>query len=167
MMRFIEELKGGNLRSLGKSQQLAEQITDQKSFNDLFDCIFYPDRVVAMRSIDVVEKVTISHPGYLHTHKSKLLALLDRDSPKEFKWHLALLIVRLKLTRKEAGKVWEKLAQWALAPQESRIVRVHSIQGLYNLLKNYPELKADFDLIVDELKRSRIPSIIARLKKFK
>ena len=166
-MRFIEELKGGDLRSLGNSSKVAEQVIDQKSFNDLFACIFYPDRVVAMRSIDAVEKITIGHPEYLQAHKSKLLKLLDQDSTKEFKWHLPLQIVRLKLTSTETGKVWEKLSEWALNQKESRIVRVHSIQGMFDLLKNYPELKKDFDLIVEELKRSGIPSIIARLKKFK
>ena len=166
-MRFIEELRGGDLRSLGKSKQVAEQVIDQKSFNDLFNCIFYPDRVVAMRSIDAVEKITINHSYYLQLHKSKLLALLNEKSAKEFKWHLPLLIVRLKLTSAETGKVWDKLSQWALDQKESRIVRVHSIQGLYDLLKNYPELKADFDLMVEELKRSGIPSIIARLKQFR
>ena len=166
-MRFIEELKDGDLRSLGKSKQVAEQVIDQKSFNDLFDCIFYPDRVVAMRSIDAIEKITITHPEYLQAHKSKLLGFLAQHSPKEFKWHLPLLIVRLKLTSTETGKVWEKLSQWALDQKESRIVRVHSIQSLFDLLKNYPELKADFELMVEELKRSGVPSIIARLKKFK
>ena len=166
-MRFIEELKGGDLRSLGKSNQIAKQVNDQEAFNDLFDCIFHPDRVVAMRSIDAVEKITIDHPEYLQAHKLKLLALLDQDSPKEFKWHLPLLIVRLSLSSSETGKVWEKLSQWALDKTESRIVRVHSIQGMFDLLKNYPDLKGDFDLTVEELKQSGIPSIIARLKKFR
>jgi hypothetical protein len=164
---LLDLLTGGDRRSLGKSEAVYQSVSDQRSFDDLFQYIFHEDRVVSMRSIDAIEKITLNEPGYLQVHKDELLALLNKKSPSEVKWHLPLLIVRLDLSEEEAGKVWETLTVWTLNKQESRIVRVHSIQALYDLLKIYPNLKSDFNLIVEELQRSGIPSIIARLKRFK
>lgn len=166
-MRFIDQLKGGDLRSLGQSNEIAQSVNDQESFNDLFKGFYYPDRVVAMRSIDAVEKITLLHPEYLHSHKAELIELLHQFSPKEFKWHLPLLIVRLDLTENETGEVWATLTNWALDRNESRIVRVHSIQGLHDLLAQHPDLHRDYDQTIEELETENIPSIKARIRKLK
>lgn len=167
LMQFLDQLKGGDLRSLGQSNEVVKCISTQQSFNELFKCIFYPDRVVAMRSMDAVEKVTLVHPEYLQQHSSELFQLLDQAQYKEFKWHLPLLIVRLSFSKVEAGKVWEKLTNWALDQNESKIVRVNSIQALYYLLKQYPDLRTGFNQTLKELEKTDIPSIKARLKQFK
>ena len=166
-MKFPEQLQGGDLRALGNSNEVVKSIGDQHSFNELFQCIFNSDRIVAMRSIDAIEKISLSHPEYLKEHKSELLGLLNQSRNKEFKWHLPQLISRLPLSIDEAGHVWETLTRWALDPRESRIVRVNSLQALFDLLKLYPDLKADFSLTVAELQKTEIPSIKARLKQFK
>lgn len=166
-MEFSDQLKGGDLRSLGNADELAESIQDQQSFDDFFKCLFDADRVVAMRSIDAVEKITREHPHYLRPHTAELLALLHQSSPKEFKWHLPLLFVRLDLTDDETGELWATLTNWAQDKKESRIVRVNSIQGLYDLLMIHPELQRDFIQTIEELETENIPSIKARIRKLK
>jgi hypothetical protein len=53
---------------------------------------------------------------------------------KEFKWHLAQLVVLHELAHDELGEVWKILSHWAMDKKESKIVRVNSLQGLYELL---------------------------------
>jgi len=85
----------------------------------------------------------------------------------ELKWHLALLLSRLQLTEKELGQVWQLLTEWATDKKESKIVRVNSVQSLFDLYKTNKDLKQDFNLTIDELVKENIPSLNARIRKIK
>jgi hypothetical protein len=69
------------------------------------------------------------------------------------------------LTRDELNQVWHILTYWALNPNESKIVRVNSMQGLFDLSRKFPDLKIDFEQTLDTLGHEPVPSIQARIKK--
>ena len=109
----------------------------------------------------------LQNPGFLAEHKQDIINLLNAAVDKELKWHLALIASRLDLTNDELGAVWDKLIKWATDKSESKIVRVNSIQSLFEIVKINNELKRDFDLMVKNIQAENIPSINARLKKLK
>lgn len=167
MSKYQDLLQGGDLRSIGKSNKIIQYVKNQEDFDELFIELTNPDRKVVMRTADAIEKITINHPGYLKKHKNQLLQLLKNARNIELKWHMALLISRVSLTEKELGLVWRTLTSWALNQQESKIVRVNSIQGLYYLLQLQPALKHDFNLTLSNIEKEGIPSITARIKKIR
>ena len=167
MKHFDDILKGGDLRSIGQSNKVVSLIDNQQNFDELFQQLFHIDRKVVMRAADAIEKITVNNPGYLKPHKNVILKLCDTAKNIELKWHLALLASRLSLTKRELGRVWQILTSWATDRNESRIVRVNSIQGLFNLLTQHKELEQDFNLTLTEIKRENIPSINARIRKLK
>lgn len=120
-----------------------------------------------MRAADVAEKVTISKPEYLAPHKKQIIKLMSTAVDKELKWHLALMAPRMKYTERELGLVWDTLTRWALDTKESRIVRVHSLQGLHDLLAQEPGLQQDLLLTLGQAEAENIPSINARAKRLK
>jgi hypothetical protein len=152
MSDISNKLKGGDLRSVGKVNSVIEKITNQQTFDELFKDLFDNDRLIVMRTADAVEKITIKHP------------LLDEAVNKELKWHLAQLISRLNLNNKETSIVWAKLTQWAKDKSESRIVRVLSLQSLFDIQKKFPELKKDYTNTIEIMDRENIPSIKARIR---
>lgn len=158
------KLRGGDLRSIGKVASVISNIKSAKDFEVLFKNLFDKDRLVVMRTADAVEKITLRHPEYLKPHKKELFKLLNSAEHIELKWHIAQLIVRLKLNETEIGPVWKRLTEWALDKKGSRIVRVFSMQGLSDLLAQYPELKEDFLHTVDQMKTDPAPSIAARIR---
>jgi uncharacterized protein with von Willebrand factor type A (vWA) domain len=162
---FCELLKGTDLRSIGAANAVVKQINSKQLFDQLFACVFNADRLIAMRSIDAVEKVTQTQPHYLAPHKKAVLELLAQAEHKEAKWHLALLASRLKWMQNELGTVWQILTAWALNQKESRIVRVNALQALFDLLQQQPALVGDFHQTIQQVKIENIPSITARLKK--
>jgi len=164
MAKFTDILKGGDLRSTGKVDELLKKINSQKDFDALFEGLLGTDRLVVMRSADAIEKLTKDNPAYLASHKSSLLKLLNGSAHIELKWHLAQLVTRVKLNEKEIGPVWDTLTRQALDKKESRIVRVLSMQGLFDLLKQYPELLTDFTLTIKALEKEPVPSIAARIR---
>lgn len=163
--RFQNILKGGDLRSIGKANDAAAMVKSQKDFDELFTCLHNSDRKIVMRTADAIEKVTVHNPGYLQKHKTEILNIFRNAKDIELKWHLALLVTRLSLTEKESEQTRYKLTQWAMDRNESKIVRVNSVQGLFNLIQRRPELSHDFKLIISEIEKEKIPSLNARIKK--
>lgn len=167
MKDFEKFLFGGDLRSIGKSNLVVSFIKNQKDFDDLFEYIFHKDRIIVMRTADVIEKITIENPEYLTKYKNRIIDLCTIAEDKELKWHLALLVPRLPLDSKEFGKAWDTLTNWANDKTNSRIVRVNSIQGLHEMLKHKNELTEDFSLTITHLEEENIPSINARIRKLR
>jgi hypothetical protein len=167
MNRLDDILKGGDLRSIGRSKQVLSLINNQRDFDKLFKQLFNSDRKIVMRAADAIEKITGNRSGYLQSHKNEILKLCDTAKNIELKWHLALLISRVVLTERQVAKVWQLLTRWAKDKKESRIVRVNSIQALFNLQEDHEELKQDLRLTIREVEKEKIPSINARIKKLK
>jgi hypothetical protein len=164
---FIEYLKGGDLRSLEKSQKLCSLISNQDQFDSLFSYLFSSDRKVIMRAADVIEKITIDHPSYLNSHKKEILVLSNNAKDKELVWHLALLIPRIPLTKLEIQKVWEILTNWAIHFKEGRIVRVNSLQSLWDLSIKHSEYTGYFKKLLSKIEKENIPSLNARIRKIR
>ena len=163
-MRFEKILKGGDLRSIGKTREVVAMVNDQQSFDELYQLLFHPDRKIVMRAADAIEKITVNHPEYLYAHKNQILPLLTSAGNIELKWHLAQLIPRLSLTRPEANKAVRVLFSWASDPKESRIVRANALQSLDEIISNFIDHKKEFLELIATIKKENIPSLNARIK---
>jgi len=164
---LVPLLLGRDLRSVGRVNEVVRLVDDQQTFDELFKLLFHHERLLVMRAADAVEKITMSHYEWLMPHKDQLFGLLRSAVHKELKWHLPLLIVRLKLTPDEKADAWGILSYWVRNRNESRIVRVNSLQGLFELSVGSKEMGEAFVDIVYELEHERIPSLLARIKKLK
>ena len=165
MKNILALLSGGDLRSIGESESLMQMIKSQEDFDELFDYLFYKDRLVVMRAADVIEKITVKDRRYLLKHSREIIQLAKKENEKELKWHLALLIPRLELTKNELLEAWEILSSWVCNKEESRIVRVNALQGLHDLCKKNIQLQRSFQFLVTQVEKENIPSINARIKK--
>jgi hypothetical protein len=163
-LELIKLLSGGDLRSIGNNNSLVDAIKDQEHFDRLFKCLFYKDRIVVMRAADAIEKITIANPSYLSKHKTQILKFVDTAVDKEFKWHLALLIPRMKFDKKEFIKIWGIMLMWAKDKSNSRIVRVNSLQALFELAKQEISLLPQFNLVLQQMEKENIPSLNARIR---
>jgi len=162
---FKELLLGDDLRSLGKSSEIISLINDQDSFDKLFTYLYDNDRATVMKTIDIIEKITLKHEKYLQKHKPEIINMSNNAEYIELKWHLAQIITRIKYTNNEIKIVWKILEKWILDRKESKIVRVNSLQSLYEITKNNNEFQNDFINIVNTIREENIPSINARIKK--
>lgn len=160
-------LTGGDLRSIGKSNQLIQLIKNQDDFDILFIYLNHPDRIISMRAADAIEKITLHHTDYLQKHKNLILKLTSQPLEKEIKWHLALLVPRLNLSKKEMESQWKIFNTWAADKSESKIVRVNALQALYELAIKYPALQKALNNIAKKIGSDNTPSLNARLRKLK
>lgn len=160
-------LSGKDLRSIAGSCKVVKLVTSQELFDILFNELFSKERVISSRAADAIEKITLLNPEYLFKHKKVILKLLDTAVNKEFQWHLALLVPRLVLTKKELENCVKVLTGWALNKDGSRIVRVNSLQALYDIYKNGKLPRHEIEKLTEWLSSENIPAINARIKKIK
>jgi hypothetical protein len=167
MNNFGKLLAGGDLRTIGDSNNVVKLVHNQKDFDELFALMFHANRLVVMRAADAIEKITIHFPQYLSKHKIEIFALSNVVKNKELQWHLALLLSRIRMDEDEFNAAWKILMHWAKDKGSSKIVRVNSIQSLFNLSKENKKAGTSFHQLITELGKEDVPSIKARIKKLK
>ena len=165
-MKDLNDLLAGNdLRSLGESSKIIAMINDQESFDTLCEYLDTGNRTTVMKAIDVIEKITAQKNDFLQKHKSKIIDLSKNAKHIELKWHLAQLLERIKYTDEETTTVWNIVKEWTLNKNESKIVRVNSLQTLYDITQITGDFDTEFLEITKEISNEHIPSINARIKK--
>jgi hypothetical protein len=157
------------LLGMDKAIDIGIEVDSQEKFDLLFKLIFHHEKNIATRSIDAVEKITRNSPAFLDSHKKQIFALINDDPNIEIKWHLAQIISRLQLSPKEFKRMWTLLTHWAANPNESKIVRVNSLQSLFDLYMRTDDsrLLSSFRITVRNMERERIPSISARIRQLR
>ncbi|HAD11608.1 MAG TPA: hypothetical protein DCF33_04125 [Saprospirales bacterium] len=158
--------EGGDLRSIGISNAIATLTDGQEKFDELFRCLFSPDRKTVMRAADAVEKVSIIQPDFLQKHAPEILRLCRDAEQMELKWHLALLLARVRWSKNDLQTVRIWLVNRAADPSESKIVRVNALQGLSALLEQDAN-RGQFLTLLDQVESENIPSLNARIKRLR
>jgi hypothetical protein len=126
----------------------------------LLECLWDEDPGVAGRAADALETVSTERPGTLQPWKDELLGLIVEARAIKLRWHLALLVVRLKLTRPECRRVADTLSGWL--DDRSSIVKTCAMQGLAELTLQDPENKDGVLDLLRALTRSGTPAMRAR-----
>ena len=162
---LAELLAGDDLRSLGRSSEIISLISDQHSFDALFTYVYSENRAMVMKTVDLIEKITLKHTKYLHKHREEILKISDEAENIELKWHLAQILARIHYTKDEIKIVWKILEKWVANKNESKIVRVNALQSLYEIAKTNSEYQNALNIIVNTIKQENIASLHARIKK--
>ncbi|MCP4612500.1 MAG: hypothetical protein GY845_27695 [Planctomycetes bacterium] len=164
-MKLLSKLKGGDLRSIGKADEVARQIgNNPKLFDEIFQGIFATDPIIKMRAADAIEKVSQKYPQLLKKHKNKILNNLVNFEQQEVKWHIALMVSYLELTTIESEKVFVELSKWA-NNDKSKIVRVNSMQALADISMVKNNIKTKTVALIKEQMGTGTPSLMSRGRK--
>jgi hypothetical protein len=164
---FTRLLLGNDLRKLKHNNKVIEAVNDQKSFDELFRLVFHQDRALVMRAADAVEKIAAKNPTYLKPHKAELLSVLKNAEHQELKWHIAQLIARIDLDKTELTEAMHILSCWARNKNESKIVRVNALQGLFDIAQTHHEWKNSVLETLALMQHEMVPSIQARIRKLR
>ena len=157
-------LKGGDRRSIGKSNQIAKLVlSEPERFSELFKCLWHEAPIVRMRAADAAEKVTVTRPELLQPHKQELLGLLAEAEQIELRWHLALMVPRLALSGPERRRASAALQHYL--DDRSSIVKTFALQGLADLARQDANLIEKVKSTLEESLRTGTPAMRARARK--
>ena len=106
MNQILKQLIGGDLRSIGKANEVVQQVLENPQlFRDVFEGLTSDDPIVRMRSADVIEKIGKQHPEYLQPFKSQLINEISRIDQKEVQWHVAQMFSYLTIDQRERDSI--------------------------------------------------------------
>jgi hypothetical protein len=138
--RLLRMLKGGDRRSIGRADVVARAVMRQpKLLAQLIEGLTDADLLVRMRAADAAEKATRQHPEWLAPYKHHLLGDIADSNEAEVRWHVAQMLPRLMLDRREERKAVYILLHYL--KDDSRIVKVSSMQALADLSMRDPTLR--------------------------
>lgn len=162
MSQALEKLKGGDLRSIGKSNEVVQDILKTPSlFEEVFKGLLADDPVIRMRSADVIEKVSKVHPEYLQPYKDRLIKEVSEVNQQEVRWHLAQMFSYLELDREEITIVANILSLW-INLENSKIVIVNSIQTLAEFAKKDKSIRPMVLRKLENIIKNSSPSVASR-----
>lgn len=157
-------LEGKERRSIGRADEVARLVLrEPRRFRGLFTCLWDENPVLRMRAADAAEKVSAKQPRLLDRHKAELLDLLVETEQIELRWHLALMVPRLRLTATERQRAVAALQRYL--DDRSSIVRTFALQGLADLARNDLALQSKVKPLLEAALQSGTPAMKARARK--
>nr|HEV7954451.1 hypothetical protein [Candidatus Acidoferrales bacterium] len=140
MTNIIDNLRGGDRRSIGRSGEVAELIAKSpKLFAEVVDAAIKADPVIRMRAADAIEKASANSPALLQPHIRVILNKIAVIPQQEVRWHVAQILPRLKLTPKERDHAVSILFDYL--EDKSSIVKTFAMQGLSDFAQIDPRLR--------------------------
>jgi HEAT repeat protein len=150
MNSILNKLAGGDRRSIGRSNEVAAEVLAHPAlFLELFVGLSNDDQVIRMRAADAIEKITAQRPELLQPFKRKLLAIAGSSDQQEIRWHAALMLPRLALSRKERAVALDIVFDYLR--DKSSIVKTFAMQAIWDLASADPKLKAQIIPLIEEL----------------
>lgn len=165
MNKIMQKLRGDDLRSIGKADEVVQDILNDPSlFKELFEGILNKDPVIRMRSADAIEKVSVKHPEYLQPFKSKLINHLSKIEQQEVRWHVAQMFSYIETSKIERNKIIKILLSY-IETDESKIVKTFSMQTLADFAEKDEQIKPRMINLIKGMIKNGSPAIISRGKK--
>ena len=164
-MNLLLKLKSGDLRSIGKADEVVQDILNDPSlFKEVFEGMLNKDPVIRMRSADAIEKVSAKRPEYLRPFKSKLINQISKIEQQEVRWHVAQMFSYIKINKTERDKIIKILLSY-IVTDESKIVKTFSMQTLADLAEKDEQIKPKIINLIKGMIKNGSPAIISRGKK--
>ena len=161
---LLNKLRGGDRRSIGKVDEVVDQVLSADAlFNELIKGLQVDDPLIRMRSADAVEKVTRAKPELLKSHKRILIQLAAESGQQEVRWHMAQILPRLPLTPGDRLTVVDTL--YAYLNDKSKIVVTFALQALADLAVKDKHLQPGVIRVLEEFTKTGSPAIKNRGRK--
>ena len=165
MSNILQKLKGGDLRSIGKADEVVQDILNKPSlFKIVFKGMTDSDPLIRMRSADVIEKVSSRHPDYLQPFKDRLINEVSEIEQQEVRWHVARMFSYIKINKKERDEVMKILLSY-IETDKSKIVKTFSMQTLADFAERDVSLRPQVIKIIEKVMKKGSPAIVSRGRK--
>ena len=165
MSRILLKLKGGDLRSIGRVDEVVQDILRNPAlFEEVFEGVLDDDPIVRMRSADALEKVSSKHPEYLQPFKKRLINEVSKIKQQEVRWHVAQMFSYLEVNEKERDQIINILLSY-IDTSDSKIVKTFSMQTLADFAGEDKVVRPKILKILEELVKTGSPAMKSRGRK--
>jgi len=164
MKDILNKLRGGDLRSIGRANEIAQDVEkDPSLLKAVFRGLYDGDPIVRMRSGDVIEKATKNEPDLLSSYTSEVISILTSAEQQEVCWHMAQIAPRLKCTAREENQMIRALKRYLT--HKSKIVRVSALDALASIAERNGSILNEVIKMVQIQEKTGSPALQSRARK--
>lgn len=163
------DIKTELLKEHSKSQtnKIIKYVADDKlKFKELINLFFNGEFVVKQRAAWPLSYVAIEHPELIKPYFSKLTHQLSKtENHPSINRNILRIFEEMDIPEKHHGNLIDLCLKFIVDIKQPIAIRAFSITVAVNISKNYPELKRELLLILDELKKyPQQPAITVRIR---
>lgn len=163
MNDLLELLEGGDLRSDGAADEVAEDVIENPELFDLlFDGLYEKDDLIRGRTAHALEKVSRVHPELFKQYIDELIKSAKNDHLPFVLWHLAMLFVNLDYSQKKEEVI---STLFYLLDNNSTFVKTWSISSLTILAMENEDEKDEIIGKIKSLKDNESAAVRNRVSK--
>jgi hypothetical protein len=141
--------------------------SSQKRFDELFDLFLNSEYRINQRAAWPLSYCVADYPQFIEKHFSKLIKNLHKagihDSVKR---NTVRLLQHIEIPKKFHGEIMDICFHYLSSPDEPVAVKAFSLTVLHNLSKQYPQIKNEMKLIIEERWEHETAAFHSRAKKF-
>ena len=139
----------------------------QKRFAELFNLFLNSEYRVNQRAAWPLSYCVIDHPELISPHLAKLFKNLHKHDIQDFvKRNTVRLLQYIDIPKKFHGEIMDICLRHISSPREPAAIKAFSLSILHNLSQQYPEIKNEVKLIIEERWPYETAAFHSRAKKF-
>jgi len=139
----------------------------QKRFDELFYLFLESEYRINQRAAWPLSYCVIDHPELISRHFSRLVKNLHKPGIHDsIKRNTVRLLQHIDIPKRFHGALMDLCFNYISSPHEAVAVKAFSLSVLQNLSANYPEIKNEIKLIIEERWPHETAAFRSRAKKF-
>jgi HEAT repeat protein len=129
MNELLKKMSGGDLRSDGRANEVAEEVIKNPDlFNKLVEGCYETDDVIRARTAHALERISRTNQEIIQEFIAQYIKLATKDEVPMVKWHLAMILGNMTFPQKELDVIISTLIH--LLEDDSVFVKSWSIVSL-------------------------------------
>lgn len=139
---------------------------DQLRFNELFNLFLHDEYRVVQRAAWPVSYCVRNHPDFVKKHFSKLIRNLKKPGIHDaVKRNTVRLLQDVEIPGKYRGEIMDLCFNYIASPLEAVAIKAFSLTILQHLSRQYPEIKNELKVIIEERWDHETAAFRSRAKK--
>jgi len=138
----------------------------QQRFDELFELFLKSTYRINQRAAWPLSYCVIAHPEFISKHFNRLIKNLQKTGVGDaVKRNSVRLLQHVSIPKKFHGEVMDLCFRYISSPGEAVAIKAFSLSILQNLSKDYPEIKNEIKLIIEERWPHETAAFHSRAKK--
>jgi hypothetical protein len=139
----------------------------QKRFDELFNLFLNSEYRINQRAAWPLSYCVIDHPHFISKHFSRLVKNLHKPGIHDsVKRNTVRLLQHIVIPKKFHGEIMDICFHYIGSPGEPVAIKAFSLSILQDLSEQYPEIKSEIRLIIEERWPHETAAFRTRAKKF-
>jgi len=155
-----------------KNRVVSETGSSQEKFDQIYTIMVHEPEPVSWKAAWALDYCDENSPGLAASHLHEIIKLLRIKESDGFRRSCLRMLSRYKIPEKDQGILADLCFGWLAIESTPVAVKVHCMQILANIAVEYPELKSEIIMIIEDQMdlnsagfRSRGKQILKSLKK--